>query len=738
MTQSTQQVAASVVICTFNRADTLNDAISATASLHYSNFEIVIVAGPSTDSTPSILKTWQGRVKIVSCTEQNLAVARNLGIEAASGDIVAFIDDDAAPHPLWLSRLADAYTNPKLGAAGGFTLDGTGRQFQVRKTLCDRLGDAHKIPPFFDERSVCFPGSPLYPSLLGTNASFRRDALVEIGGFDHVYAYFLDETDVCLRLVDAGWLVDYVPSAIVQHRFAASELRDERRVPKTLYYSCRSKAYFAIKHGHILGLSQATAALEKYRNHILECNAGLLAGGMISDEHRFSLDQDLEYGLRDGVALGMERFSRNHGDLKPGSAPFRESSVSIKRDAGLRIALISQGYPPRDEAGISTYTKSLAEGLARRGHAVHVVTRVDDDPGVTFENGHWVHRLRPDRAGGASLAACNRLPLPICDWAVVVKGEVDRLKECGLDIVCHPIWDLEGAAIWNDPEIATVLSLHTTYALAKEFKPEWQARPLYEHFFVSKVIDAERRMIEGSSLIIANSQSIIKDVERIYGVAVREKAVLAQHGTRDLGGRDCNVERDVFHASYIGRFEIRKGFDVALQAVRLFLEKYPLARVTFAGGVLDDIAIDFVKQCGADCLLSDSRVQFAGLLTRSELDLLQRRSDVILIPSRYESFGLVAIEAMSAGVPVVALRSSGIAEIVEDGRSGFLVDPDQNAPINCSKHMIALARDAALRDRMGVEARAMYKERYTVEQMVSSVENAFRRALLRGEFGGAA
>ncbi|MGG2383090.1 glycosyltransferase family 2 protein, partial [Salmonella enterica] len=84
-------------------------------------------------------------------------------------------------------------------------------------------------------------GTPYYPSLLGTNSSFRSSALRAIGGFDHAFAYLLDETDVCLRLVDAGWRVLYEPRALVYHQFAASHIRSPRRVARTLFPSARSK-----------------------------------------------------------------------------------------------------------------------------------------------------------------------------------------------------------------------------------------------------------------------------------------------------------------------------------------------------------------------------------------------------------------------------------------------------------------------------------------------------------------
>ena len=217
----------SIVINTLNRAEHLAQTLLALTGLDYPDFEVVVVNGPSTDRTADILACWEGRLKTAVCAEANLSVSRNIGLRQASGEIVGFLDDDAVPHPQWLSRLVEPYRDRTVGAVGGFTIDNTGVRYQVRKTICDRYGNAYNVSPFFDERPLNFVGTPYYPSLLGTNSSFRRSALSGIGGFDHAFAYFLDETDVCLRIVDAGWKVLYQPDALVYHQFAPSALAVE-------------------------------------------------------------------------------------------------------------------------------------------------------------------------------------------------------------------------------------------------------------------------------------------------------------------------------------------------------------------------------------------------------------------------------------------------------------------------------------------------------------------------------
>ena len=384
----------SVVINTLNRAEYLGDALLGLRQLQYPDFEVVVVNGPSTDKTEEVLRAWEGQIKVGRCAEPNLSMSRNVGIQLSSGDVVAFIDDDAVPHPRWLDALARHYRDPNVGAVGGYTLDNTGVRFQVRKTICDRFGNAYYPGDYVDEGAFCFRGSPFYPSLLGTNSSFRKTALESIGGFDHAFAYLLDETDVCLRLVDANFKVVYERNAIVFHQFAPSDLRGVNRVPKSLYPSAVSKSYFIHLHGVKFSTERAAEEMKKYRDGILEANKWLFEHGDISSEHRTTLDDDLLVGIEKGRALAEEKrwvLRSASGDLM-GAEP--RSFKPLAHSRSLTIVFVSQSFPPHGQHGIARWTWMMARGFADRGYKVHVVTKASKDPFTRFRDGFWVHAVR--------------------------------------------------------------------------------------------------------------------------------------------------------------------------------------------------------------------------------------------------------------------------------------------------------------------------------------------------------
>lgn len=720
----------SIIVNTCNRANLLRDALAGITALRHAPLEVIVVNGPSTDDTAAVLDAWNGRIKRRDCPERNLSVSRNVGIAAAAGDIVAFLDDDAVPHPDWLGRLLPHYVDPTVGAVGGFTIDNTGLRFQARKTLCDRYGNAHHVSDFFDERPLSRPGTPFFPSLLGTNSTFRREALVAIGGFDHAFAYLLDETDVCLRLVDAGHRVLYEPSALVFHQFAPSHIRDERRIARTLYPSAVSKAYFVMRHGARHSMPRAAQALEDYRKELLASNRWFEKERLIGHEHRASLDQDLDAGLARGEALAQRRGAAPGGDLVPEgeAAPF----LPLPRpEPGLRICLVSQGWPPATEAGIARWTEAVATGLAQRGHQVHVVTRAEGAESVRFAGGIWLHKVKPepDFADGPMLT--HSLPPDIAAWNRRVWREVQAIKGFGLDLVSFPVWDLEAMACLGDPDIALVMSLHTTYALARPHKPEWQARPLFDHFKVRRMVEAERRAMLNVPLLLANSRAIVTDIEHNYGIAIApERVALAPHGCADLlAGRAPPPRGKAFRVLYVGRFEPRKGFDIALTAAARMLAALPGAEVHFAGGVLDADARAVMAATGTEALETHAHARFLGQLPWSQLEQAYREADVVLMPSRYESFGLVAIEAMSAGRPVVALAVGGLAEVVTDGVDGRLVQDGPDAAAAVAATLIELGRDRAACERLAAGARASFEGKYRMDHMLDAVEAAYRRAV---------
>jgi glycosyltransferase involved in cell wall biosynthesis len=128
-------------------------------------------------------------------------------------------------------------------------------------------------------------------------------------------------------------------------------------------------------------------------------------------------------------------------------------------------------------------------------------------------------------------------------------------------------------------------------------------------------------------------------------------------------------------------------------------------------------------------LIDRGAITFRGFVTRDELDAAYAATDVILMPSRYESFGLVAIEAMAHGRPVLALAEGGLAEVVIDGQTGFTARLDDDAPQIMAKNLVALYADPQRLFEMSQSARALVEKNYSLQAMARQVETAFKERL---------
>ncbi|MGD8792861.1 MAG: glycosyltransferase family A protein, partial [Anaerolineae bacterium] len=103
----------SLVINTIDRVESLHTLLRTLEHQSYPHFEVIVVVGPTRDDTLDMLAEYEGRVRVLRCPTANLGRSRNVGLLAAGGDIVAFIDDDAVPCQRWLEQLARLFQSPR-------------------------------------------------------------------------------------------------------------------------------------------------------------------------------------------------------------------------------------------------------------------------------------------------------------------------------------------------------------------------------------------------------------------------------------------------------------------------------------------------------------------------------------------------------------------------------------------------------------------------------------------------
>ena len=195
----------SVVVCSYNGSATIRECLTEIFKLDYPSFEVVVVNDGSKDRLAEYAA--QFPVRLISTENRGLSNARNTGMENARGEIVAYIDDDAFPDPHWLQYLAYAYRNSDHACIGGPNIAPGDDGFIATCVANAPGGPVHVL--LSDEIAEHVPGC---------NMTFRRDALMKIGGFDPVYRSAGDDVDVCWRIQQSGRTVGFHPSALVWHR----------------------------------------------------------------------------------------------------------------------------------------------------------------------------------------------------------------------------------------------------------------------------------------------------------------------------------------------------------------------------------------------------------------------------------------------------------------------------------------------------------------------------------------
>ncbi len=410
-----------------------------------------------------------------------------------------------------------------------------------------------------------------------------------------------------------------------------------------------------------------------------------------------------------------------------------------------RVAMLSVHACPlahlggRDSGGMNVYVRELARELGRRGHEVDVFTRwrEKDDP-----------RIQPL---GPNARVVHIPSGPMGYWP---KMDVyEHLDEFTERLIGHvdtegKAYDLLHSHYWLSAEVARTLAprwgvprvqmFHTLGMVKREVMDE-------DVDGESDVrVAIERRAVRESAAIVAASRIEVGELRELYeaerakihvipcGVDPALFRPMRQADARERLGRDPCEQMILF----VGRIEQIKGIDVLLRALGSLFSRRPelrgQVRLVVVGGALDpsDDASESEKIHELRRLVHEHRMEpnvaFTGSLDQPTLALYYAAADVCAVPSLTESFGLVALEAMACGTPVVGTRVGGLQTLIEDGRSGLLVPAgDAEALAGAIARVLG---DPRLRMHLAHGARDR-AEHYTWRMVADRVEELYAKVL---------
>ena len=203
----------SVVVCVYNGERTMDSCLASLEKLNYPDYEVIVVNDGSTDGTRQIAEGYDS-IRLIHQENKGLSEARNVGIRAATGEIVAFTDADCMADPDWLTHLVARFQSSEFAAVGGPNLTPPGDSFVASCVAVSPGAPTHVL--LDDEVAEHIPGC---------NMAFRREALAAIDGFDPIFRAAGDDVDLCWRLQNKGYKIGFSAAAVVWH-FRRNTIRD--------------------------------------------------------------------------------------------------------------------------------------------------------------------------------------------------------------------------------------------------------------------------------------------------------------------------------------------------------------------------------------------------------------------------------------------------------------------------------------------------------------------------------
>jgi len=378
----------------------------------------------------------------------------------------------------------------------------------------------------------------------------------------------------------------------------------------------------------------------------------------------------------------------------------------------MRIVLICNEYPLWAHAGIGTMVQTVAQGLHRRGHKVTVVGLREANE-ECLDQGIRVVSLRRNKLRYVG-NFISRLHL--------YKWLSTRVKAGQVDVIEVP--DCHGLLPFRLNRCVVVVRLHTSDTVVNRVAGDTLGRGI--SFF-------ERRTLATNLNWVAVSDYVLNLTRETFGLspkrwAIIHNAVLAP--PLQLPEMPYLPANYLLHAGHVRR---RKGADVLAKAARELMIQRPDLHLVYAGGVFNENGrsiSEHIRNILGTKLAE--RVHFLGHVEREKVLACMKGAKVFVCPSIIESFGLVVLEAMSCGVPVVFTKNPPGPEIIEDGVTGLLADP--SSPKDIAEKTSRILDDPALAERLAANARRILAERFSPEKCAEATEQFYERCMKRRRF----
>ncbi len=387
----------------------------------------------------------------------------------------------------------------------------------------------------------------------------------------------------------------------------------------------------------------------------------------------------------------------------------------------MKILMLTWEYPPRVVGGISKVVYDLSGRLIKDGHEVTVITyREGNVPYFEVDKGVNVYRVDNYMIN----------PNNFIDWIMqlnfnmIAKASEIIAREGKFDIIHAHDWLVaySAKALKDAYDMPICATIHATES----------GRNSGIHDATQRYInDTEWMLTYEATEVIVNSNFMKRDMQRLFGLPFEKINVIPNGINMAMYNgveKDYDFRRRVAADNekiimYAGRLVYEKGVQHLLAAAPKILSGYNDTKfvIVGSGGMLDEL------KAQANYLGISNKVYFTGKLPHKDLCKMYKSADIAVFPSTYEPFGVVAIEAMFAGIPTVVSDIGGLNEIVEHGVDGM--KSYAGNPNSIADSVLALLYDHRLADSISKNAKAKVKTMYNWNKIAQDTHFIYQKAI---------
>lgn len=384
----------------------------------------------------------------------------------------------------------------------------------------------------------------------------------------------------------------------------------------------------------------------------------------------------------------------------------------------MRIAMLSWEYPPKNVGGLSNHVYNLCKALKDIGHEVHVITCEDGTaPVEENDNGVYVHRITPYKIETDDFTK----------W--VMQLNFSMIEECTRLIRKLGKFDIIHAHDWLSTFAAKAIKWSFNIPMVSTIHATESGRNNGIRTEMQQYISSTEWLLSYESWkIVACSNYMKNQIVNTFKVS-DEKVWVIPNGV-DAKAYDFNMDLSSFRRKYatddekiilfIGRHVFEKGIQLLIDAAPAIIAKCNKAKIVIAGqGPMTDELKKKVKDMGLE-----NKIKFVGYMDEYEKNRLYKVANACVFPSLYEPFGIVVLEAMAAGCPVVVSDTGGLGEIVQHRVNGLKMI--NGLVQSLTDNVIEILKDNSLTESIIANAKELVKEKFSWNQIAVVTEKMYK------------